>query len=153
MGFLEYFTTSFLPLWIMLIIPALTQVSDTPTLFIGWYGSKKYAKYKFMLHKVNIPISNVQDCRSFTQFKCTKLIWSYVCINEMIGWFITLSSLENKVQKNQDQDQFIQSSDQLVRLKLYKRSRMFIKFFEFRVLPKPFQANVPSVFPLKTPEN
>ena len=46
----------------MLIIPALTEVPDNPTLVMGWGGCRNYAKSRFMLHKVNIPISNVQDC-------------------------------------------------------------------------------------------
>ena len=47
----------------MLNIPALIQVSGDPTLLMGWRGGRNYGKTRFMLDKVNIPISNVQDCR------------------------------------------------------------------------------------------
>ena len=60
MGFLDYFTPSSLPLWAMLIIPDLTYVSGNPTLFMGWGGGRNYAKNRFMLDKVNIPISEEQ---------------------------------------------------------------------------------------------
>ena len=54
--------------------------SDKPALFTGWRRGRNYAKSRFMLHNVNIPMSKVKDCRiklkrSKKTFLSLKWVW------------------------------------------------------------------------------